>query len=115
MSTLHKYYGRRLTALFGTVLLATLALDQLHTTLVKHQAATWLPDITNLQSHRAVLGVVLLLGGEFYPKVAVATQRPELDFGGTGAGSRHIRNAGSMVRERSPRPLSTKLISSRTV
>ena len=114
MSTLHKYYGRRLTALFGTVLLATLALDQLHTTLVKHQAATWLLDITNLQSHRAVLGVVLLWRN-LIRKLLWRLERPELDSVDAGAGSRHIRNAGSMVRERSPRPLSTKLISSRTV
>lgn len=91
MDELHGYYARRLIALAGVLVLATLGLDKVHTDLVEDGAPGWALALSDLLNHHVVL-VGLLVAGELgIRKWLWRLEKPHLDFHGRWYGTTDYR------------------------
>jgi hypothetical protein len=84
---LRRYYAKRLFGLAGLLVVATFALDKVHTRLVKDEAPGWILALSNLLNHHIVLVALLVAGELAIRKWLWRFEKPNLDFHGHWSGT----------------------------
>ncbi len=87
MDELRRYYAKRLFGLAGLLVVATFALDRVHTSLVEDDAPGLALALSNLLNHHIVLVALLVAGELAIRKWLWRFEKPHLDFHGRWYGA----------------------------